>query len=151
MEKYTNYTFEKLVKNLNYFDLINKLKEFFNRHNNRFSEIDNSIENVTESVTNLSQATQSAIPYKEYYFRGEGQGVQPTVVFVNTFDNPVVFSSGSSGTSRIQSIGAFPNLSKVIIDTGSTVGTPNLAFNPTQNEIFLTTGTNSFINIKVYD
>lgn len=150
-QNYSNFDFDTLLEKINFYDMLAKLKAMFTLLNQRVNNIQTQATNASQSVTNLQQQTQAAIPYKEYYFKGAGQGVQPTLVLVDTFTNPVTFSSGASGTSRITSAGAFPDMSKVFIDNGSSIATPNLAFNPTIDSIFITTAADSIISIKVYD
>ena len=104
---------------------------------------------------NLTQLIQTSapppLPYKEFYFKALGQGVQPTLVFNDTFDITPVFSSGASGTTIFTSPGAFPDLDKVIIDTGSSRTTPNPIFSPDINHINFSTPNGSYISVKVYN
>jgi hypothetical protein len=118
------------IQNLTWYNLINNLKSLF---------------------IDFNENLKSAIPYKEYQFFALGQGLQPLSVIVNTFDNPVVFSAAGSGLTRIESIGAFIDLNKVVIDSGSAISKPDLSFNPTNDYIFIQTPNNSVISIKVYE
>jgi len=107
---------------------------------------------------NLTQFVEAAIPpippplpYKEFYFQALGQGVQPTLVLNNTFDITPVFSSGVSGTTIFTSPGAFPDLDKVVIDTGSSRTRPSNTFTPDINHINFATPNDSYISVKVYN
>jgi len=146
------------IKNNRYFNNLKTTKEILlellSKINNNSSSVE-SIQEITvgieQTVNNVSASIGSSIPYKEFYFVGLGQGVQPTLVLVDTFTITPTFTSSVSGTTRITSTGAFPDLTKVFIDNGSSIAKPNLAFSPTSDYINITTPLDSIISIKVYN
>ena len=117
-----------------------RLDEWVRRISNKNKELEEAISSVSVSL-----------PYKEFFFKALGQGVQPLLVFTDTFDSTPVFSSGALGTSVLTSQGAFPNLDKVLIYNGISVTQPSLLFNPTQDSISINTPNGAYIKIRVYN
>jgi hypothetical protein len=99
----------------------------------------------------IEEVAPPPLPYKEFYFFAEGQGVQPTLIFNNTFDVTPVFSSGASGTTVVTSPGAFPDTLKVIIDYGNLRIHPNPVFDPTIDKINVLTTADTYVSIRIYN
>mgnify|MGYP001412498115 CR=1 FL=1 len=148
---------DKIRKNTYFNNLANTksiLLELLNRitaNTSNIQQVQSNTAGIIETVENTTSLLASSIPYKEFHFVALGQGIQPTLVLVDTFDITPVFTSGTSGTTRITSIGAFPDLTKVFIDNGSSIAKPNLSFTPTADYINLNTALDTIVSIKVYN
>lgn len=107
---YSNLSLSQLIEKLNFYDLINKLKE-------TFKKLKNQVDTNTSTIETLEESTQNVgLNYKSYVALVSQSGVNPpdTVVMFNSIGN-INFTRQGEGVYAIESNSLFKENKTIVI------------------------------------